>query len=133
MKKKGFTLIELLAVVVILAIITVIAVPKILDVIEKSRRSSSEQSVKLYVDAFRLYQASAALNNTDKIPKGTYEVSKETTLNGKTYKKINDLLTMKGNKPSAGTINVTSTGKIGTAKVCINNYVISYQEGSTCG
>ena len=131
MKKKGFTLIELLAVIVILAIITVIAVPKILDVIEKSRRSASEQSVKLYVDAFRLYQANAALNNTDKIPEGTYEVSKETTLNGKTYKKINDLLTMKGNKPSAGTINVTSTGKIGTAKVCINNYVISYQEGST--
>ena len=131
MKKKGFTLIELLAVIVILAIITVIAVPKILDVIEKSRRSSSEQSVKLYVDAFRLYQASAVLNNTDKIPEGTYEVSKETTLNGKTYKKINDLLTMKGNKPSAGTINVTNTGKIGTAKVCINNYVISYQEGST--
>ena len=131
MKKKGFTLIELLSVIVILAIITVIAVPKILDVIEKSRRSSSEQSVKLYVDAFRLYQASAALNNTDKIPEGTYEVSKETTLNGKTYKKINDLLTMKGNKPSAGTINVTNTGKIGTAKVCINNYVISYQEEST--
>ena len=38
---------------------------------------------------------------------------------------------MKGNKPGAGTINVTSTGKIETAKVCINNYVISYQEGST--
>ena len=131
MKKKGFTLIELLAVIVILAIITVIAVPKILDVIEKSRRSASEQSVKLYVDAFRLYQANADLNNTDKIPEGIYEVSKETTLNGKIYKKINDLLTMKGNKPSAGTINVTNTGKIGTAKVCINNYVISYQEGST--
>ena len=131
MKKKGFTLIELLAVIVILAILTVIAVPKILDVIEKSRRSASEQSVKLYVDAFRLYQANADLNNTDKIPEGTYEVSKETTLNGKTYKKINDLLTMKGNKPSAGTINVTNTGKIGTAKVCINDYVISYQEGST--
>ena len=131
MKKKGFTLIELLAVIVILAIITVIAVPKILDVIEKSRKSASEQSVKLYVDAFRLYQANAELNHTDKIPEGTYEVSKETTINGKTYKKINDLLTMKGNKPSAGTINVTNTGKIGTAKVCINDYIISYQEGST--
>ena len=112
MKKKGFTLIELLAVIVVLAIITVIAVPKILDVIEKSRRSASEQSVKLYVDVFRLYQANADLNNTDKIPEGIYEVSKETTLNGKIYKKINDLLTMKGNKPGAGTINVTSTGKI---------------------
>ena len=39
MKKKGFTLIELLAVIVLLAIITVIAVPKILDVIEKSRKT----------------------------------------------------------------------------------------------
>ena len=36
--KKGFTLIELLAVIVILAIIMVVAVPKILDIIENSRK-----------------------------------------------------------------------------------------------
>ena len=47
MKKKGFTLIELLAVIVLLAIITVIAVPKILDVIEKSRRTAWGESAGL--------------------------------------------------------------------------------------
>lgn len=46
-KKNGFTLIELLAVIVILAIILVIAVPKIIDTIENSRKSSMEDSAKL--------------------------------------------------------------------------------------
>lgn len=45
--KKGFTLIELLAVIVILAIIMVIAVPKILDIINGSRRSAWNSNVKL--------------------------------------------------------------------------------------
>ena len=40
-KEKGFTLIELLAVIVILAILMVIAVPKILNVIEKSKKSAA--------------------------------------------------------------------------------------------
>ena len=47
MKKKGFTLIELLAVIVLLAIIMVIAVPKILKVIDSSRQSSWNSSVRL--------------------------------------------------------------------------------------
>ena len=39
-KKNGFTLVELLAVIVILAIILVIAVPKILNVIEETKKDS---------------------------------------------------------------------------------------------
>ena len=38
MKKNAFTLIELLAVIVILAVILVIAIPRILDVIETSKK-----------------------------------------------------------------------------------------------
>ena len=49
--KKGFTLIELLAVIVILAIIMVIAVPKILDVIENSRKTAAIESAQFFVDA----------------------------------------------------------------------------------
>lgn len=65
MKKKGFTLIELLAVIVLLAIITVIAVPKILNVIEKSKESSAESSIKLAKDAIRTQIASDnALGNS---------------------------------------------------------------------
>ena len=39
-KKNGFTLVELLAVIVILAVILVIAMPKISEVIKKTRLSS---------------------------------------------------------------------------------------------
>ena len=49
--KKGFTLIELLAVIVILAIIMVIAVPQILNVIDSSRTSAWNDSVKLIKNA----------------------------------------------------------------------------------
>ena len=37
-KKNTFTLIELLAVIVILAVILVISIPKILDVIDESKK-----------------------------------------------------------------------------------------------
>ena len=64
MKKKGFTLIELLAVIVILGIITVIAVPKILDIINKSRESTVSSSIKLVKDAIKTQIASSELTNS---------------------------------------------------------------------
>ena len=64
MKKKGFTLIELLAVIVILGIITVIAVPKVLDIINKSRESASNSSIKLVKDAIKIQVASSDLTGS---------------------------------------------------------------------
>ena len=61
MKKKGFTLIELLAVIVILGIITVIAVPKVLDIINKSRESAASSGIKLVKDAIKTQVASSDL------------------------------------------------------------------------
>ena len=63
--KKGFTLIELLAVIVILAVIMVIAVPKILDIIENSRKSAFENSYKLVTSAIKTQLASSNLVGTN--------------------------------------------------------------------
>ena len=49
-KKKGFTLVELLAVIVILAVILIIAMPKISDVIKKTRLSSLEATTKMIIN-----------------------------------------------------------------------------------
>ena len=63
-KEKGFTLIELLAVIVILAILMVIAVPKILNVIENSRKSAAESSIKLVKDAIKTQVTSESMMGT---------------------------------------------------------------------
>ena len=69
MKKKGFTLIELLAVIVILAIITVIAVPKILDVIEKSRKQTFIDGVKLIESGIKTQLSSSELTGESSFTK----------------------------------------------------------------
>ena len=51
MKKKGFTLVELLAVIVILAIILIIAMPKISEVIKKTKLSSLESTAKMIINS----------------------------------------------------------------------------------
>ena len=64
-KEKGFTLIELLAVIVLLAILMVIAVPKILNVIENSRKSAAESSIKLVKDAIKTQVTSGSIMGTN--------------------------------------------------------------------
>ena len=64
-KEKGFTLIELLAVIVILAILMVISVPKILNVIENSRKSAAESSIKLVKDAIKTQVTSESMMGTN--------------------------------------------------------------------
>ena len=75
MKRKGFTLIELLAVIVILAIIALIATPTILNVIEKARRGSAEQSALGYIDAVEKQVAINQVKCENFINDGVYEVS----------------------------------------------------------
>ena len=53
MNKKAFTLIELIAVIVILAIIMLIAVPKILDVIETSKKDTLVSGTKIIANAIQ--------------------------------------------------------------------------------
>ena len=64
-KEKGFTLIELLAVIVILAILMVIAVPKILNVINNSKKSAADSSIKLLKDAIKTQITSKDMMNSN--------------------------------------------------------------------
>ena len=52
--KKGFTLIELLAVIVILAIIALITIPIVLNILEKARKGSFQDSAYGLMKAARL-------------------------------------------------------------------------------
>ena len=64
-KEKGFTLIELLAVIVLLSILMVVAVPKILNVIENSKKSAAESSIKLVKDAIKTQVTSESMMGTN--------------------------------------------------------------------
>ena len=115
MKKKGFTLIELLAVIVILAVIMVIAVPKILDVIENSRKSAAKSSAELYIDAIEKNNTIASIDkNVSKINDGTYDVTK---LN----------VNVKGEKPTKGEV-IIENGKVKNADMCVNGFQIIYSK-----
>ena len=65
MKKNAFTLIELLAVIVILAVILVIAIPRILDVIETSKKDSFKNSAQLIADSAEKKKVSDKLLGKD--------------------------------------------------------------------
>ena len=67
MKKNtnAFTLIELLAVIVILAVILVIAIPRILDVIETSKKDSFKNAVQLIADSAEKKKVSDKLLGKD--------------------------------------------------------------------
>ena len=64
-KRNAFTLIELLAVIVILAVILVIAIPRILDVIETSKKDSFKNSAQLIADSAEKKKVSDKLLGKD--------------------------------------------------------------------
>ena len=64
-KKNAFTLIELLAVIVILAVILVIAIPRILDVIDVSKKDSFKTSAQLIADSAEKKKVSDKLLGKD--------------------------------------------------------------------
>jgi len=67
-RKKGFTLVELLAVIVILAIILVIAVPKVMSVIEDSKKATLESTAKMIASSAEKQKVqNTVLGNSDAI------------------------------------------------------------------
>ena len=66
-KRNAFTLIELLAVIVILAVILVIAIPRILDVIDASKKDSFKTSAQIIADSVEKKYVENKLNNIDEV------------------------------------------------------------------
>lgn len=110
-KNKGFTLIELLAVIVILSIIMIIAVPKILDVIEKSRKTSFGESADLMAKTAQLKYTTSMLTNSIGNEEYIYENGKLTS--------DSPNLDFSGDKPFQGKI-VLSNGRVSLAIISKN-------------
>ena len=110
MKKNAFTLIELLAVIVILAVILVIAIPRILDVIEESKKDSFKNSAQLIADTAEKKKVS------DKL------LGKDEEITCKDVAKINDedYASCKITFDSEGNakVSITGRGKFDGLKVC---------------
>ena len=66
-KRNAFTLIELLAVIVILAVILVISIPRILDVIDVSKKDSFKTSAQIIADSAEKKYVENKLNNIDEV------------------------------------------------------------------
>ena len=116
MKKntKGFTLIELLAVIVILAIIALIAVPVILNILTKARQSAAEDTCYSVLNAAELYYAETLLDAPTAAfvdTTFTFGANGAVTIDPAPAAAYNRTLSLKGSKPTAGVVTVTSEGK----------------------
>ena len=124
-KKNTFTLIEILAVIIILAVILVISIPRILDVIDVSKKDSFQTSAQIIADSAEKKYVENKLNNIDeeitcenvsKLSKEDYESCKITfdnegnakvTIEGKG--KFKDLAICNGTKTSVELSDTCST------------------------
>ncbi|MDD3453112.1 MAG: type II secretion system protein [Bacilli bacterium] len=113
--KKGFTLVELLAVIVILAVIALIAVPSIMGIISKAKIGASESSALGYIDSIEKSLILNQLGGEVILSSGSYLVTD-----------INDMIKVKGEKPTSGVIVISEKEVVETASLCINNYKIDY-------
>ena len=118
MKNKGFTLIELLAVIVILAIIALIVVPIILNVVENVKKKAAESSALGYLDAVEQY---VVLHDID-LTQYPENLEKDIEYN---VSDLNSFISIKGKKPTSGTITIDSNGKIDGAELVIGKYRVA--------
>ena len=122
MNKKGFTLIELLAVIVILAIIAVIAIPKILNVVDESKKGAEEASALGYIDAVEKQVMLSDIDSTKYIliPDGTIAVKDLKN----TYH-----VTVKGKYPRKGTVTIQNRKVVGY-DIITDNYEFKLVNGT---
>ena len=102
-KKNAFTLIELLAVIVILAVILVIAVPRILNVIEESKKDSIKSSARMIINS------AEKKNMIDKVNGSTEEVTCDNSV--KLSKEDYESCKITIDEEGKATINLVGKGK----------------------
>ena len=123
MKKNAFTLIELLAVIVILAVILVISIPRILDVIDVSKKDSFKTSAQLIADSAEKKYVENKLNNIDE------EITCEnvTKLSKEDYESCKITFDNEGNAK----VNIIGKGKFKDLAIC-NGTKTSVELSDTC-
>ena len=122
-KKNAFTLIELLAVIVILAVILVIAIPRILDVIDVSKKDSFKTSAQLIADSAEKKYVENKLNNIDE------EITCENVskLSKEDYESCKITFDNEGNAK----VNIIGKGKFKDLAIC-NGTKTSVELSDTC-
>ena len=127
--KRGFTLIELLAVIVILAIIALIAMPMISGVIEKSKKEAAKSSATTYMTTVEDYSiVSLIKDNSIKLkPNNTYNCTKGTIIDNENYLPLNDIIKIKGYKPTGlnDYLTLGSKGEVVSGELHIAGYLIT--------
>ena len=109
-KRNAFTLIELLAVIVILAVILVIAIPRILDVIETSKKDSFKSTAQLIADSAEKKYVTNKLNNIDE----EITCDKVAKLNKEDY----EYCFVKINEEGKATVTIEGKGKFKGMGIC---------------
>jgi len=109
-KRNAFTLIELLAVIVILAVILVIAIPRILDVIEESKKDSFKSTAQLIADTAEKKYVTNKLNNIDE------EITCESV--SKLNKEDYEYCFVKINEEGKATVTIEGKGKFKGMGIC---------------
>ena len=122
-KRNAFTLIELLAVIVILAVILVISIPRILDVIDVSKKDSFKTSAQLIADSAEKKYVENKLNNIDE------EITCEnvTKLSKEDYESCKITFDNEGNAK----VNIIGKGKFKDLAIC-NGTKTSVELSDTC-
>ena len=122
-KKNAFTLIELLAVIVILAVILVISIPRILDVIDVSKKDSFKTSAQIIADSAEKKYVENKLNNIDE------EITCENVskLSKEDYESCKITFDNEGNAK----VNIIGKGKFKDLAIC-NGTKTSVELSDTC-
>ena len=122
-KRNAFTLIELLAVIVILAVILVIAIPRILDVIDESKKDSFKSTAQIIADSAEKKYVTNKLNNIDE----EITCDKVAKISSKDY----EYCFVKIDEEGKATVTIEGKGKFKDLAIC-NGTKTSVELSDTC-